>query len=108
MMRSWIILMSGGLCEALWAFCLGRSHTGSRWWLLGFAALYILSAVCLEMASREIPVGTAYAVWTGIGASCTILMGITILKEPVTAARLVFLSMIFIAVIGLQLTTDNK
>lgn len=106
MLYSWFILVLGGLCEALWAFCLGKSRTGSPWWFALFALFYILSAACLSLAVKKIPVGTAYAVWTGIGATCTIAMGIVLLKEPITVSRMVFISMIFIAVVGLQITTN--
>ena len=104
MFQSWLILIFGGLCEAGWAFCLNQTKAGSRWWFLGFAALYILSAVCLAVASRRIPVGTAYAVWTGIGALGTMAMGLLLFREPLTALRLVCMTMIFIAVVGLEMT----
>ena len=104
MLIHWIILIFGGLCEAGWAYCLNRSHTDSAYWLIGFAALYILSAVCLAAASRKIPVGTAYAVWTGIGACGTVIMGFILFDEPVTVIRIVCIAMIFMAVIGLQIT----
>lgn len=104
-MWNWLILIFGGLCEAGWAYCLNRSRTDSVWWFVGFASLYILSAVCLAIASRKIPVGTAYAVWTGIGACGTIIMGILLFDEPLSAIRLVCMTMIFVAVVGLEIVT---
>lgn len=105
MQISWLILIVGGLCEAGWAYCLNRSRSDSPWWLVGFGLLYVLSAVCLAFASRKIPVGTAYAVWTGIGASGTILMGLLLFHEPLTTLRMVCLLMIFAAVVGLEFTS---
>lgn len=105
MFCSWLILVVGGLCEAGWAYCLNRAKADSLWWLTGFAALYILSAVCLALATKRIPVGTAYAVWTGIGACGTIIMGIFLFQEPLTAMRVVCMAMIFMAVIGLEIVT---
>lgn len=104
MLQSWFILIVGGLCEAGWAFCLNQTKEGSGWWYAGFAALYILSAVCLAVASKRIPVGTAYAVWTGIGALGTMTMGLILFKEPLTTVRLICMTMIFTAVIGLEVT----
>ncbi len=105
MNASWFILIFGGLCEAGWAYCLNRTKADGGWWFLGFAALYILSAVCLAIASRKIPVGTAYAVWTGIGACGTIIMGILLFHEPLSAIRIICITMIFMAVIGLEIVT---
>ena len=105
MLVSWIILILGGFCEAGWAYCLNRSKTDGWVWLAGFALLYVLSAICLAVASEKIPVGTAYAVWTGIGACGTIIMGIVLFQEPLTAIRLTCMTLIFVAVVGLEITT---
>jgi len=104
-MQNWIILIIGGLCEAGWAYCLNRTKVNDKYhvaWLAAFLLLYMLSAGCLAKAIKTIPVGTAYAVWTGIGAFGTICMGIIIFHEPATILRLICLTMIFIAVVGLK------
>lgn len=102
----WSILIFGGLCEAGWAYCLNMlQHAGGHRfvWGAGFCFLYMLSAACLAVASKEITVGTAYAVWTGIGATGTIIMGFFLFDEPMSIVRCLFLLMIFVSIIGLKI-----
>lgn len=101
MFVSWLVLVLGGFCEAGWAYCLNRTMESGGWWFVGFAALYILSAAFLAIACRKIPVGTAYAVWTGIGATTTIVLGVIVFGEPLIVARMVCMALIFAGVIGL-------
>lgn len=103
---SWIILFFAGLCEVGFAYCLGRAKgiegTGYWMWMTGFAALYVLSAVLLAKATETLPVGTAYTVWTGIGAVGAVLVGIFVFKEPATFWRLFFLTTLITSIIGLK------
>ena len=103
---NWIILIVAGLCEVAFTYCLGRSKciSGSDWllWISGFAAFYVLSAVLLAKAIQTLPVGTAYPVWTGIGAVGAVLVGIFIFKEPATFWRLFFLTTLIASIIGLK------
>lgn len=77
---NWIVLIVAGLCEVGFTYSLGRAKgvTGTEWWtwISAFAVLYVLSAVFLAKATQTIPLGTAYPVWTGIGAVGAVLVGI--------------------------------
>jgi quaternary ammonium compound-resistance protein SugE len=102
-MYAWLLLFIAGLLEIAWAT--GLKYTD------GFArplatvivlAIAWLSFYLVAVAIREIPIGTAYAVWTGIGATGVALLGMIFLKEPATASRLLFLAMIVAGIIGLK------
>ncbi len=103
---NWIILIIAGLCEVGFTYCLGRAKgiVGTNYWLWmsGFAALYVLSAVLLAKATETLPLGTAYPVWTGIGAVGAVLVGIFIFKEPTSFWRLFFLTTLIASIIGLK------
>ena len=107
---NWIILVLAGLCEVSFTFCLGKSKglSGAPWWLWigGFAAFYMLSMVLLVKATRTIPVGTAYPVWTGIGAVGSVLVGIFFFHEPATFWRLFFITTLIISIVGLKFFTN--
>lgn len=79
---NWIILIFAGLCEVAFTYCLGRAKgiCGAEWWgwIIGFSFFYVLSAVLLAKATQTLPLGTAYPVWTGIGAVGAVLVGIFI------------------------------
>ena len=100
---NWIILITAGLCEVGFTYCLGRAKgvSGAEWWtwIAVFALLYVLSAVLLAKATQTIALGTAYPVWTGIGA---VVIGIFIFKEPATFWRLIFLTTLIGSIIGLK------
>ncbi len=102
---AWLLLCVGGLFEVGFTTCL-RYVEGFRNvpWTLGFLASVTLSMVLLAMASRTIPMGTAYAVWTGIGAAGTVLVGIWWFGEPVNSARILLLLGLIGCIIGLRLT----
>lgn len=106
---NWIILIIAGLCETGFAFCLGKSKlaVGTEWWLwiTGFGLLYVLSAMLLAKATQTIPIGTAYPVWTGIGAVGAVLMGIFVFHEPATFWRVFFLSTLILSIVGLKAVT---
>ncbi len=101
---SWIILLIAGLFEVGWAIGLKYTHGFSRLgptvWTLGAMAV---SVGLLGLAMRELPVGTAYAVWTGIGAVGTVALGIWLFGDPVTVARLACVALIVAGLIGLKL-----
>jgi quaternary ammonium compound-resistance protein SugE len=99
----WIVLVVSGVLETVWAVALSRSEGFSRLVpsvLFGVALL--LSMAGLAYGLREIPVGTGYAVWVGIGAVGTALYGMAVLGEPVTALRLLCLVAIVAGVVGLK------
>ncbi len=103
---NWIILIIAGLCEVAFTYCLGRAKgvIGTQWWLWtgGFAFFYVLSAVLLAKATQSLPIGTAYAVWTGIGAVGAVLVGIIFFREPTSLWRLFFLTTLILSIVGLK------
>ena len=105
----WIILLIAGLFEAGFAFCLGKAKvaagTGVYLWYAGFLAALVISMLLLVKATQTLPIGTAYAVWTGIGAAGTALLGIFVFKEPATVLRLLFLVTLIASAIGLKVVS---
>lgn len=103
---NWIALIGAGLCEVAFTFCMGRLKGVSGWefysWLLGFLCCMSLSMYLLIKAIQTIPIGTAYPIWTGIGAAGTVLLGILFFHEPATFWRLFFISTLVISVVGLK------
>jgi len=103
---NWIILIIAGLFEVAFAFCLGKAKetTGNEMylWYTGFIVTLTLSMGLLIKATQTLPIGTAYAVWTGIGAVGTVLAGILVFKEPATFLRLLFIITLIGSVIGLK------
>jgi len=103
---NWIILVIAGLFEVAFAFCLGKANetTGNEmyFWYLGFFVALSFSMGLLITATQTLPIGTAYAVWTGIGAVGTVLVGILVFKEPATLLRLFFLTTLIGSIIGLK------
>lgn len=103
---NWIIVITSGLFEVAFAFCLGKAKetTGNEmyWWCTGFLVALSISMVLLVKATQTLPIGTAYAVWTGIGAVGTALVGILVFKEPTTFLRLFFLTTLIISIVGLK------
>lgn len=103
---NWITLIIAGLFEVAFAFCLGKAKetTGNEMilWYAGFLLALCLSMVLLIKATQTLPIGTAYAVWTGIGAVGTALVGIFVFKEPATFLRLLFLTTLIGSIIGLK------
>jgi quaternary ammonium compound-resistance protein SugE len=101
---AWIILFVAGLFEVGWAVGLKYTEGFTRLWpSVGTAVSLVLSMALLGWALKFLPLGTAYAVWTGIGAVGTAVFGILVLKEPATAARLVCLCLIVAGILGLKL-----
>ena len=102
---AWTLLFIAGLFEIGWAVGLKYTAGFTRLWpSIGTAASMTISVVLLGWAMRTLPVGTAYAVWTGIGAFGTVVLGIILFQEPATAARLFCIALIIAGILGLKLT----
>ncbi len=100
---SWIVLVVSGVLEAVWATALGRSEGLNRLLpTLVFAGALAASMAGLAYAMRELPVGTAYAVWVGIGASLTVAYAMVTGTEPASALKIALLGGIVVCVIGLK------
>ena len=103
---SWFLLFIAGLFEIGWAIGLKYTHGFTRLWpSVGTVAAMALSVTLLGLAMRTLPVGTAYAVWTGIGAVGTVILGIVLFGDPANAARLVCVTLIVAGILGLKLTS---
>jgi len=103
---AWIILAVAALFEVGWAIGLKYADGFTRVWpSVWTAAAMIASMALLASAARTIPIGTAYAVWTGIGAAGTALLGVWLFREPATVARLCCIGLIVAGVIGLRLVS---
>lgn len=91
------------------AACLGKAKetTGiiATYWYMGFLICLTISMLLLIKATQNLPIGTAYAVWTGIGAIGTVIIGIMIFKEPATFGRLFFITTLIASIIGLNIVT---
>ncbi|MBL0740100.1 DMT family transporter [Chryseolinea lacunae] len=103
---AWIILIIAGFFEVGFATCLGKANettgTTSALWLTGFFVSLTVSMVLLMRATQTLPIGTAYAVWTGVGAVGTVLVGILIFKEPADFWRLFFITTLIASIVGLK------
>jgi quaternary ammonium compound-resistance protein SugE len=104
---AWLYLFVAGIFEIGWA--IGMKYTN------GFTKLVpsvitlvsmVLSVYLLSLATKEIPIGTAYAVWTGIGIAGTSVLGVILFQEPVEVLKVVFISMILVAIVGLKVITN--
>lgn len=103
---SWIIVIIAGLFEVGFAFCLGKARdaagAASYGWYAGFLVALSISMLLLMKATQTLPIGTAYAVWTGIGAVGTALVGMLFFKDPVTFWRVFFLITLIGSIVGLK------
>lgn len=101
-MAWWILFLAGSL-EIVWAVGLKYTHGFTRPWPSAITlAAIVASMYLLSVATKELPIGTAYAVWVGIGAAGTAILGMAVLNEPVTVWRLFFLVLLGIAIVGLK------
>jgi quaternary ammonium compound-resistance protein SugE len=101
---AWLSLFIAGLLEIGWAIGLKYTHGFSRLWpSVATAICMILSLVLLALALKTLPIGTAYAVWTGIGTVGTALLGIVLFSEPLEALRLGCILLIVVGIVGLRL-----
>jgi quaternary ammonium compound-resistance protein SugE len=105
---SWILLFIAGLLEVAWAAGLKSSDGYTRLWPSVFTIVTALgSFILLAMAMRQLPLGTAYAVWTGIGAVGAFVFGIVMMGEALTAARVASAALIVVGLIGLKLSSGH-
>ncbi|QNK66021.1 quaternary ammonium compound efflux SMR transporter SugE [Variovorax sp. PAMC26660] len=105
---AWVVLFFAGLLEIGWAIGLKYTEGFTKLWpSVGTAISMVLSVILLGWAMRSLPVGTAYAVWTGIGAVGTVILGIVLFHEPANAARLVCVGLIVAGILGLKLTSQG-
>lgn len=106
---NWILVIIAGLFEVAFAFCLGKAKiaTGNSQyiWYGGFLLFLIASMTLLIKATEKLPLGTAYAVWTGIGAVGTVILGIIVFKEPATFWRLFFITTLISSIVGLKVVS---
>jgi quaternary ammonium compound-resistance protein SugE len=103
---AWIYLVIAGLFEVGFTTCLKFSDNFSNWkWSLGFFICISLSFIFLNQSIQKIPIGTAYAVWTGIGAVGTVAMGILLFDEPTGFWRMTFIFLLISSIVGLKLVS---
>lgn len=104
---SWIILAVSGVLEAVWATALGRSEGFTKLWPTAiFAVTLVASMGGLAWAMREIPTGTAYAVWVGIGAALTVVIAMVGGAEPVSVVKVLLILGLVGCVVGLKIVSD--
>lgn len=108
---NWLILIIGGLFEVAFTFCIGKAKgsTGSEMylWYVGFLICVSISMGLLIKASQSLPLGTAYAVWSGIGAVGTVLVGILIFKESIDFWRIFFIFTLIASIVGLKVVSSH-
>ncbi len=108
---NWFLLIVAGCFEVAFATCLGKARetTGyaSFGWYIGFLVTLTASMLLLIKVTQTLPLGTAYAVWTGIGAVGTALIGIWIFKEPATFWRIFFLFTLIGSIVGLKMVSPS-
>ena len=104
----WLLLIIAGLFEIGWAIGLKYTEGFTRLWpSIGTAAAMVVSLVLLGIAMKALPVGTAYAVWVGVGAVGTVILGIVLFGEPAGVLRLVSVGLIIAGIVGLKLATPT-
>lgn len=103
---NWLVLVVAGIFEVGWAVGLKYTHGFTRFWpSLGTLAAIVISMGLLGIAMKSLPVGTAYAVWVGIGMVGAAVLGILLFDEPASASRIISLLIIVVGIIGLKLST---
>jgi quaternary ammonium compound-resistance protein SugE len=108
MSAAWMSLMFAGLLELVWMYFMKASNGFTKpWAIAGFAISSFTSFWLLSYAVRTIPIGTGYAVWTGIGAVGAAILGVVIYKEPATLARLLCILLIVAGIVGLKLQSAS-
>ena len=108
MSSAWIYLLFAGLLEVCWAIGLKYTEGFTRLWPSVFTLITLAaSMLLLAKAANTLPIGTAYAVWVGIGAVGASILGIFLFKEPVTVPRIIFLVMLVVSIIGLKFTSAH-
>jgi len=104
------LLIIAGLFEVAFATCLGKAKEAteneSLYWYIGFVVCLVASMLLLLKVTQELPIGTAYAVWTGIGAVGTVAVGIFLFNEPATFWRLFFIITLIASIVGLKFVAN--
>lgn len=107
---NWIILVAAGLFEVAFASCLAKAKESTDsdvyWWYGGFLISLTISMLLLIKATQTLPIGTAYAVWTGIGAVGTVLVGIFVFRDPASFWRLFFIATLIGSIVGLKFVSN--
>ena len=107
MQLAWMYLLIAGLFEAAWAIGLKYAEGFTKLWPSIFTIIAMgISLYFLALAIKTLPVGTAYAVWTGIGAFSTAILGIVLFSEPVHFSRIFFMLLLLVAIVGLKFTSE--
>lgn len=105
---AWTLLFVAGFFEIVWATALKFTDGFTRLWpSVGTVLAMGISMVCMSFALREIPMGTAYAIWTGIGAAGTVILGIVLFDEPRSAIRILCIVAIIGGIAGLKLSSSS-
>ena len=106
---AWIYLFIAGGLEVFWSLCLKLSEgfTVLKFTELAIAGM-IMRFVFMAQATNTLPLGTSYAIWTGIGALGAVIIGIVLFREPATAARIFFASLLLVGIIGLKITSPEQ
>lgn len=103
---AWLLLVLAGLFEIGWAIGLKYTDGFTRFWpSVGTAAAMVISVALLGIAMKSLPVGTSYAVWVGVGAVGTAILGMVLFGEPATAGRIASLGLIVSGIVGLKLSS---
>jgi len=105
---NWMILILAGMFEVAWAIGLKYTEGFTRLWpTVWTAGAMVVSMLLLGIAMKNIPVGTAYSVWVGVGSAGTVVLGIVLFGEPANVGRLVSVALIIIGIIGLKIWTPS-
>ena len=105
---AWPILVAAGLMEPVWVYTMGRSESFRNVpWSVATVVVIVADIFLLSVAMRTIGAGISYAVWTGIGAVFTFLMGIAVYREPVRPVRVAMIALIIAGIVGLNLTSGG-
>ncbi|MFI5754479.1 DMT family transporter [Streptomyces sp. NPDC051569] len=105
---AWVLLVVAGLLEVGWSVGMKYSEGFTRIWPSLFTGAGIIaSMLLLSRAAKTLPIGTAYGVWVGIGAAGAAVLGMVVLGEPATAARIFFVCLLLVAVVGLKATSGH-
>ncbi|MBL1092450.1 MULTISPECIES: DMT family transporter [Streptomyces] len=105
---AWVLLVVAGLLEVGWSVGMKFTEGFSRLWPSVFTGGgIVVSMLLLSYAARTLPIGTAYGVWVGIGAAGAAVVGMVVLGEPATAARILFICLLLVAVVGLKATSGH-
>lgn len=105
---AWVVLLVAGLLEVAWAVCLKSAKGFTAFWpTVGFGVFMLASVYLLGVALKSLPLGTAYTVWTGIGAVGTVIFGILAFHEPPDPRRLACIALILAGILGLKLLSPH-